>query len=104
MSWEDIIKRPRSKLSAKQYRILREIVADTIDVYDEFEQYELTNLFLERYREKLNEENENPKGDRRYLTPFKMRNIAGSMIRKIGTHELKSRQSGGQRKRYWVRK
>ena len=104
MGWENILKVGKSKLSAEQYRIMREIVADTIDVYDEFEQYELTDLFLERYREKLNEEIENPKGDRRYLTPIKVRNISTRMIRNIGTHELKRRGTPPNRKNYWVRK
>ena len=66
MGWEDILK-TRSKLSAEEYRILREIVADTIDVYDEFEQYELTDLFLERFREKINEDRpEGVEGKRGY--------------------------------------
>jgi hypothetical protein len=104
MGWENILKGRKGTLTVKQYRILREIVADTIDVYDEFEQYELTDLFLERYRERLNEEIENPKGDRRYLTPFKVRSVSSRMIKNIGTHELKFRQRDGQRKRYWVRK
>ena len=103
MSWENILKR-RSRLTVEQYRILKEIVADTIDVYDEFEQYELTDLFLERYREKLNEEIGRPSGDRRHLTPFKIRSVSSRIIKNIGTHELKFRQTDGQRKRYWVRK
>lgn len=104
MNWEVILKRGRTKLSAERYRIMREIVADTIAEYDEFEQYELTDLFLERYRERLNEEIKNPTGDRRYLTPVKVRNISTRMIKNIGTHELEQRGSPANRKRYWVRK
>ena len=103
MGWEDILK-TRSKLSAEEYRILREIVADTIDVYDEFEQYELTDLFLERFREKINEDRpEGVEGKRGYgkkLSPHKMRAVSSRMIKNIGTHELKFRMG----KRYWVRK
>ncbi len=108
MGWENILKRRRSKLTAEQYRILREIVADTIDVYDEFEQYELNDLFLERYREKINEGRDmglnRPSGYGNVLTPYKMRAVSSRMIRNIGTHELKARSSDGQIKRYWVRK
>jgi|TARA_R100000084_G_scaffold108353_1_gene70783 hypothetical protein len=99
MSWEDILK-GRSKLTAEQYRIMRQIVADTIDVYDEFEQYELNDLFLERYREEIND---TPRG-RPSLTSNKVRAISTRLIKNIGTHELKVRYSDGQAKRYWVRK
>lgn len=108
MGWEDILKSRRSTLSAEQYRIMREIVAETIDVYDEFEHYELNDLFLERYREKINEGKDlgfkHPDSYTVALNPNKVRAISSRMIRNIGTHELKSRFVDGQRKKYWVRK
>ena len=108
MGWENILKGRKGTLTVKQYRILREIVADTIDVYDEFEQYELTDLFLERYREKINEDRhvgvKGEKGYRPSLNPNKVRAVSSRMIRNIGTHKLKARYTDGEMKRYWVRK
>tara|TARA_R100000406_G_C3109974_1_gene124069 strand:- start:63 stop:383 length:321 start_codon:yes stop_codon:yes gene_type:complete len=106
MGWENILKGGGSKLTAEQYRILREIVADTIAVYNEFEQYELNDLFLERYREKINEDRhvgvKGEKGYRPSLNPNKIRAVSSRMIRNIGTHKLVRR--GSENKRYWVRK
>ena len=108
MGWENILKRGPSHNTAEQYRILREIVADTISVYEEFGQYELNDLFLARYRERFNEGRDmgfnKPSGFGNVLTPNKMRAISSRMIRNIGTHQLKERSKDGQRKKYWVRK
>ena len=108
MSWENILKGGKSKLSAEEYGILREIVADTIAVYEEFEQYELNDLFLARYREKMNEGKDigfgRPSRFANRLNANKMRAISTRMIKNIGTHELKARYLDGQTKRYWVRK
>ena len=108
MCWENILKAGPGHNTAEQYRILRQIVADTIDEYDEFEQYELNDLFLTRYRERINEGRDmgfkHPSGYGARLSPYKIRAISTRMIRNIGTHELKVRWVDGQTKRYWVRK
>jgi hypothetical protein len=94
MSWEDIIKR-KVRLSAAEYRILRQVIADIVEVYDEFERDELNPLIIEAYRE--HPEINNP---RAFRDPKKVRDLLTRIMNGIGTHKKVQRKG----KIYWVRK
>ena len=94
MGWEDIIKRKKT-LNVAEYRILKEVITDIVEVYDEFERDELNPLIIQSYREHPEINNPNAFSNRN-----KLRDLLTRIMNNIGTHEKKTRKG----KIYWVRK
>jgi len=94
MGWEDIIKRKKT-LNVAEYRILKEVITDIVEVYDEFERDELNPLIIQSYREHPEINNPNAFRNRN-----KLRDLLTRIMNNIGTHEKKRRKG----KIYWVRK
>lgn len=99
MSWEDIIK-SQKRLNVAQYRILREVITDIVEVYDEFERDELNSLIIQAYREHPEINNPNIfKGNKN-----KFRYLFSKIMNGIGTHENKRIQINNKTKNMWIRK
>ena len=94
MGWEDIVKR-RKTLNAFEYRTLREVITNIVEVYDEFERDELNPLIIQTYREHPEINNHNA-----FKNSNKLRDLLTRIMNLIGTHK-KERRKG---KIYWVRK
>ncbi len=92
MGWENIIKRKKT-LNVAEYRMLREVVANIVEVYDEFERDELNPLIIQTYRERMNKPNA-------FRNANKIRDLLTRIMNGIGTHKREQRKG----KIYWVRK